>query len=224
MIVAAAGPHAKPTSRQSYVWFSDDGSDWTEPVPIGEPDFWMWGIEWHEGAAYGVSFDYPSKLTHTRLQTSKDGVEFETLVAQLNPQPDTNEAAIIFRDDGTAVALVRRDTAGALIGTSSGDFTKWEWKDTEVRIGGPALIELPDGRILGGGRLYDGGHRTSLFWVDADKGKLTECLRLPSGGDTSYPGFILHAGVLYVSYYSSHDGKTSIYLAKVKIRDMPDDK
>ena len=43
-------------------------------------------------------------------------------------------------------------------------------------------------------------------------------LTLPSGGDTSYAGMVWHADLLWVSYYSSHEGKTSIYLARVKLR------
>ena len=37
------------------------------------------------------------------------------------------------------------------------------------------------------------------------------------GGDCSYPGLVFHEGLLYMSYYSSHEGKTSIYLAKIKL-------
>ena len=51
--------------------------------------------------------------------------------------------------------------------------------------------------------------------IDPEYGTLTEVLTLPSGGDTSYPGLVWHDGLLWVSYYSSHEGKTSIYLAKV---------
>jgi hypothetical protein len=40
---------------------------------------------------------------------------------------------------------------------------------------------------------------------------------LPSGGDTSYSAFGWHEGLLWVSYYSSHEGKTAIYLAKVRL-------
>jgi hypothetical protein len=32
------------------------------------------------------------------------------------------------------------------------------------------------------------------------------------GGDTSYPGLVWHDGLLWISYYSSHEGKTNIYL------------
>ena len=42
-------------------------------------------------------------------------------------------------------------------------------------------------------------------------------LALPSGGDCSYPGMVWHDGMLWVSYYSSHEGQTSIYLAKIAI-------
>jgi hypothetical protein len=46
---------------------------------------------------------------------------------------------------------------------------------------------------------------------------LTPILELPSGGDCSYPGMVFHEGHLFVSYYSSHEGKASIYIAKIKI-------
>ena len=79
------------------------------------------------------------------------------------------------------------------------------------------MIRLPDGRFLAAVRLYDKKVRTALCWVDPQAGTLTEALALPSGGDTSNAGLVLHEGVLWVSYYSSHEGKTSIYLAKVQI-------
>jgi hypothetical protein len=79
------------------------------------------------------------------------------------------------------------------------------------------MIQLPDERILAVTRLYNDGTRTSLSWLDVANGKLTEVLKLPSGGDTSYAGLVLHDGLLWISYYSSHEGQTSIYLARVKI-------
>ena len=41
-------------------------------------------------------------------------------------------------------------------------------------------------------------------------------LTLPSGGDNSYPGMVWHDTLLWTSYYSSHEEKTSIYLAKIR--------
>jgi hypothetical protein len=40
--------------------------------------------------------------------------------------------------------------------------------------------------------------------------------KFPPGGDTSYLDLVWYNDLLYVSYYSSHQGKTSIYLAQIK--------
>ena len=45
----------------------------------------------------------------------------------------------------------------------------------------------------------------------------TPALWLPSGGDCSYPGMVEHDELLWLSYYSSHEGKTSIYLAQIEV-------
>ncbi len=52
---------------------------------------------------------------------------------------------------------------------------------------------------------------------DPATAKVTICLTFPSAGDTSYPGLVWHEGLLHVSYYSTHEGKTSIYFAKVRL-------
>ena len=65
--------------------------------------------------------------------------------------------------------------------------------------------------------MHQGGAHTAITCIDVKKGKMTKLLKLPSGGDTSYPGLVWHDNMLYVSYYSSHEGRTSIYLAKVKV-------
>jgi len=83
--------------------------------------------------------------------------------------------------------------------------------------GSPA-INLADGGVLAAGRLYDDSEYTALLSVDLDSGTLTKMLRLPFGGDTSYPGLVLDEDdLLWVSYYSSHEGRTSVYLAQVEV-------
>ena len=47
--------------------------------------------------------------------------------------------------------------------------------------------------------------------------QLKPLVTLPSGGDTSYSAFVWHEGLLWTSYYSSHEGKSAIYLAKVRL-------
>ena len=48
--------------------------------------------------------------------------------------------------------------------------------------------------------------------------ELHEFAELPSGGDNSYPGFVAITPMeALVSWYSSHEGNASIYMANLKI-------
>ena len=204
-------------AHQSLAWFSNDGSAWEGPFEIGEPDFWIWRITWHNGNAYGIGYG-SGKDRSVRLYGSPDGKHFDALVPRLYDVGYPNESALVF-DGDTAYCLLRRDGqhSSALLGLSRAPFTEWTWKDLGVRIGGPAMIRLPDGRLLAAVRLYDGAVRTSLCWIDPPAGTLREALPLPSGGDTSYAGMVSDGTTVWVSFYSSHENQTAIYLSQVNI-------
>ncbi len=209
----------------SMSWFSDDGGEtWDEGHEIGDPGFWLWRTQWHNNHAYTMGYNTNRDRTQRtlRLYKSADGKTYETLVKKVPAPNGCGEDKILFLKDGTALCLLRHETGNKLaqLGTAKAPYTDWTFRDTNARIGGPEMIQLPDGRILATTRLYDKRARTSLSWLDPENATLTEVLELPSGGDTSYAGMVLHEGILWVSYYSSHEGKTSIYLAKVKIPDI----
>ena len=219
MLSGAAALHQPaPFKHQSLAWFSKDGRQWSEPVKIGDPNVWLWRVAWRRNTAYSIGYDTAAEK-FVRLYTSGNGRQFDTLLPNLFGEGGPNETSLIFRPDETGLCLLRRDgnPASAKLGTARPPYTDWRWKDLGVKIGGPHVIRLPDGRVVAAVRLYDGAVRTSLAWLDADAGKLTEFLKLPSGGDTSYAGLVWEDGLLWVSYYSSHEGKACIYLAKVKI-------
>lgn len=200
---------------RTLVWYTPTGRDWSEPLEIGDPGMWLWRPHWHHGVAYSTGYN----RTQVRLYASRDGKRFTPLVETLYSEGYPNEGALLFLEDGTGMCLLRRDgqPQTALLGTARAPYRAWQWKDLGVRIGGPSLIRVPDGRFVAGVRLYDGKVRTALCWLDPEAGTLTEFLTLPSGGDSSYPGLVFHDGLLWVSYYSSHEGKTGIYLATVKL-------
>jgi hypothetical protein len=210
--------------HQTYVWFSTDGKSWGERVRIGDPDYWLWRVTWHKSKAYGVGYATrrDGERDPLRLYQSTDGKEFERLKDKLFDQGAPNETSLIFLEDDTCYCLLRRDGTpnNALLGTASPPYTEWDWKDLGKRIGGPHMVRLPDGRIVAAVRLLDGKARTSLCWLDPKAGTLDEFVKLPSGGDTSYAGLVWHDERLWVSYYSSHEGKTSIYLAKVRLDEV----
>ena len=49
-------------------------------------------------------------------------------------------------------------------------------------------------------------------------GRYHPLIDLPSGGDCSYPGFLIDRNKLWVMYYSSHEGTTNLYLAELAIQ------
>jgi hypothetical protein len=84
------------------------------------------------------------------------------------------------------------------------------------------MLQLDDGRVVTALRILERKDniitaRTALAWVDPENYTLTEFLTLPSGDDTSYAGMVWHDNFLWVSYYSSHEDKTSVYFAKVSL-------
>lgn len=219
MLCGAEALHAKRgRTHQSLAWFSDDGRAWSAKHEIGEPDNWLWRVTWHQGTAYGMGYACGAKRA-LHLYASKDGMTFAPLARNLVDTSYPNESSIVF-DGAVAYCLVRNDgkPAISLLGAARTPYLTWEWKKLNVAIGGPHLIRLPDGRLVAAVRLMDKRVRTSLCWADPKAGTLKEFLALPSGGDTSYAGLVLHEGLLWVSYYSSHEGgKARIYLAKVKL-------
>jgi hypothetical protein len=225
MLVGGAAPRKSdnedaPTG--AFVAFSLDGKNWRVTVAV-PPGRWMWRVAWNGGRAYGISYAAPAGHPFTSLLVSDDGVKFRELVSKLNGDGYPTEAVLRFENDSNILyCLQRRDGAApknsALLGISRSPYTDWRWHDLKIYFGGPNFIQIPDRRWIAAGRIiHPDAHKTALAWLDVEKKELTPILTLPSGGDTSYPGLVWHDGLLWVSYYSSHEGKTSIYLAKVAI-------
>jgi hypothetical protein len=238
MIVAGGSVYEgrKLLGRQPRVAFSRDGKEWTPTRRVLEEGEWLWRVTWHNEKCYGVTYNASKRDTpeakeaaksgtvapgpaewKLKLVVSADGEKFE-VVTHLDVPGHPNETTLRFLPDGTLAALVRREGGNqkAWAGTSKPPYKEWRWKELRGRIGGPNFLLLPNGSIVAAGRLHDGGVRMALGWLDVKTGAFQEALKLPSGGDTSYPGLVWHEDRLWVSYYSSHEGKSSIYLAKVK--------
>jgi hypothetical protein len=218
--------NAPATASQSFVTFSKDGKTWGDLQWAGPTNHWLWRVTWQKKKAYGIAYNVSPERRNTReygtsLLQSSDGVNYSMLVPRLYTESGPTEATLRFARDGTLYCLQRRDGRPintALLGTSKPPYTEWQWQDLGVYFGGPNFIQVPDGRWIAAGRLtVEGKSKTVVCELDVQGGELKPLLVLPSGGDTSYPGLVWHKNLLWISYYSAHEDKTSVYLAKVKL-------
>lgn len=207
---------------------SIDGKVWTPPQKLLAEGDWLWRVTVNpaDKKFYGVAYNgYPTTggpkfepEWSLKSYSSADGSVWQlSSILQVPGQP--NETTLRFLKDGRAVALVRReagDRKGA-IGIAQAPYREWQWTLLSVPLGGPNFIELPDGSLIAGSRGFGQTPGPHMVLSKMTPAGLEPLLELPSGGDCSYPGLCWHDGLLYVSYYSSHEGKTSIYLAKVKL-------
>jgi hypothetical protein len=77
---------------------------------------------------------------------------------------------------------------------------------------------LKDGRILAAGRDDRAdGPVTAVDFLDPGSGNWPAGVALPSGGDTSYPGMVELGGEVWMSYYTSHEGKSAISFARLAV-------
>jgi len=223
MIVAGGSVYngtRKLKSRQPRVAFSKDGSTWTQTKRVLSEGDWLWRVTWHKGIAYGTSYrTKPRKLAEKNhnwslsLYQSKDGEHYRR-IADLEVSGRPNETTLRFLPEGTMVALTRREGGNKVgwIGQSKPPYQKWSWHQTKHRLGGPNFIRLPNGQLWAASRAHPGGSKNVLAKMTPTS--FEPVFTLPSGGDTSYPGLVWHDETLWMSYYSSHEGKTSIYIAK----------
>ena len=213
------GTKLKSTQGQ-VTFFNPVSKDFTQPQSISIDKKirtgrdWLWNVTWYDGTAYGVVYQGANNKLNswtTHLVKSQNGIRYE-YVSSMEISTNPNEADVKFLTDGKMVVIIR-GSPGA-IGVSSAPYKKWKWNPLPVKLGGPELVVLENNSLVCATREYNSGNanRTILAHVSLS-GDFKKILTLPSGGDTSYAGMVLKDGVLYISYYSSHEGQTSLYMA-----------
>jgi hypothetical protein len=224
-----------------------DGATWSDPVPLeGTWGHFIWRSLTHDGKVFlngrrkrGFIFtddsDVGSLALQSTLMESEDGLTFRPAI--YFPQEGGDETAFTFEDDGSVLAVMR--TIGppphnAVVWRAKPPYTDWSHTMLHRFIGGPMLARWGE-RYLVGGRRFPGeqaggtdNSSTSIGWLEGlgpgETPHLVEGIDLPSGGDTSYTGFVALSdteGLL--SYYSSHEGSgtkeapASIYVARLRL-------
>jgi len=211
-------------ARVPRVSFSSDGTKFSEPIPvkidskISNQLDWLWRVTWHKNTGYGVVYQDMGNTSSASLVKTTNGIEYQ-LVTKLNIDGKPNEATIKITADDEMTMIIRRESENrhGFLGKSKPPYVKWTWQDMGIRLGGPDFIPLTNENLLLGTRVYsEQGSKTGLFIID-EKGESKQVAEFPSGGDTSYPGMVSLNETLYISYYASHEHKTSIYFATIPL-------
>jgi hypothetical protein len=206
------------TGRRPRLSTSSDGVSWTAPAPVLDEGDWLWRSTALGRARYGISYRIVTPRSwEIHLMKSTDGRRYADLL-DLGVPGKPNEATLRFRRDGRAIALVRREAGnlGAWIGTSEPPYRRWTWAETARQVGGPNFLVLPGGAMWAATRTWSRGAPVVSI-CRMSESDLVPVLDLPSGGDCGYPGMVHHRGMLWVSYYSEHEGSTRIYVAKIRL-------
>ncbi len=228
--------HLDISAMGSYGVWTDDGDSWEGPVHLeGTDGFFVWraGVQGQTAYLIGQGMNefaectdppsLPEKMESWFLK-SDDGLTWEK--AGLIQPSRGSEVAFLFEPDGRAVAVARaRGSMPGQVWRADAPYSKWTGKALDRNIGGPMLAKWGDHYLVAGRKYVDSGEcSTAIYWLEDDG--LVEIMGLPSGGDTSYPGFVeLASGKGLLSYYSSHEGSgtslapSAIYLAELSLVD-----
>ena len=212
--------------HMGYASLSEDGNEWTEPIEmIGTFGHYIW-----RAAAFGekaflcgrrkiefeVGLGGEPKEVESLMLESDDGLNWRKRATFQEIAGD--ETAFLFNQNESVLAIGRREhNATAQLLQSNPPYKKWIRRDLDRHIGGPLIARWGSRIIVGGRHATETGPKTSMCWLVGSE--LHEFAELPSGGDNSYPGFIaITPTEAVMSWYSSHEGKSSIYLADLKLK------
>ena len=193
----------------SFCSYTDDGTNWSEPVCLYKRNYWLWKPVRIGDVFYCVSElcgvekenkdDWSVELLH-----STDGLQWESLSTVVDHDVP-NETAVRMKTDNTIQLIIRAEGAGVgtLIGESMPPYRKWEIHPIDAAIQSPEIVEMEDAVYLGG-RSRNGESRMSIWRLQDHE--VQPVVQLPSGGDCAYPGMLAQEdGTILVSYYSQHE-------------------
>ncbi|MCE5241527.1 hypothetical protein LLH23_23940 [bacterium] len=209
--LAYCGGRRQEGPLQSFVSIAADGRTFGPVQPLqGVPEgYWLWSVRPHGDWIYGAAYRHTSAV----LLRSADGVGWE----QVAPFPIWgNEVSFDFDAEGRLWALVREDWQGCVPALCVAEPPYTEFASVRrlpIRLQGPMLKRLEEACVIVGRRWDEPGRRNlrADVFVLEDGHDLQYIRALPSGGDTSYAGWLDDGpGRGLISYYSSHEYKMDV--------------
>ncbi len=217
------------TELTTFLTYTDDGEKWSEPQAVYEPRFIVWKPIEHAGKFYSAAHkkDEASngKGREVHLIESADGIQWKK-ISTIRAGSWESETTLFFSDDHVVTAFLRQKYGSppAAILTSVPPYAEWTSRAPNVNHFSGHSVHTFAGTTYLLSRTMDSARKQagSMIYTFAG-GELTAYCQLPAGGDCAYLEAVrtLDGKQMLVSYYSSHEGKTNIYLANVPLQLVP---
>lgn len=212
-------PALKGGELKSFVTWTDDGQTWSKPQQVYETRYIFWKPVAHKGQYYATAHlkSRDGKARDVHLITSTDGLEWKK-ISTIRGGNWESETTLFFEKDDRITAFLRQKYGSPRSAYMEAEppWTEWKQRPADFDLSGHDIVTF-DGThyLLSRSRTAKGTGTMVYLW---ENGKLSPWCALPSGGDCSYPGAVRDGDHMLVSYYSSHEGATNIYLARVPLR------
>ena len=206
---------AERTGNQTWVFYTTDGDSWSQPQMVYEPGFICWKPTAWRGKFYAGAHLPAKRESH--LITSDDGLSWQK-ISTIHAEGEESETTLSFDDAELLTAFVRAiRRPGAWICEAVPPYITWTSRDAPVHLSGHCVHTIDGVTYLASRWRRDDGVTSTIIYT-YEEGELIPYCELPSGGDCSYPEIVVRGREMVVSYYSSHEGTSNIYLARVPLR------
>jgi hypothetical protein len=193
-------------------------------------NYWLWSFTNSGNGIYSIGYNLKQSCFNSGgsndpkirlfLNTNTNGTNYIN-ISPANWIDDSFkcpcEASMVFTNDSTLVTIVRDEHTEGLshIGISKKPFQNWQWQTFPHFVRGPKLALLPNGKIFLAAASMVYYNKTYYAILNPSTFSVETIKAFPSGGDTGYPGVIIEGNTALVSYYSSHEGNTRIYINRI---------
>jgi hypothetical protein len=216
-------PAMNGKALDTWLTTTTDGGKWSEPVKVYETQFILWKPTVHDGVFYATAHkkDESSngKGREVHFVTSADGVKWEK-VSTIRAGNWESETTLYFDDKSHVTAFLRQKYGSprAQVLESDPPYTAWTSRSAGVPLFGGHSVHTFKGVTYLLSR-YPAPEKKfgSTIYTFAD-GKLTRYCDMPSAGDCAYAEAVEDGANMLVSYYSTHEDATNIYLAIVPLK------
>lgn len=201
-----------------------DGRVWSDPKPVYEPAFILWKPVIHNGAVFSAAHKKDEgtggKGREVHLVTSTDGLNWKK-ISTVRAGNWESETTLHFGPGDHLTAFLRQKYGNppAQVLESDPPYAEWKSRPPNINHFSGHSIHVFRGVTYFFSRTIDPQTRQSgqMIYIYAD-GKFEPYCRLPAGGDCAYAEAVEVGDDMLVSYYSSHEGATNIYVAEVPLK------